>query len=171
KSQGIHDSLPRKVSDIIPLRSLRIGQRARVRHIRRRLQASGPRTGAAIKCVGGRQWVSLCASLPPCCLLCILPASLAHCAEVVLQVLSCPVGRALRRGAGQDDPHLQTRVSDVSVTPPLELTQPGVPDPRQRDPRATMGFEDTYWPLPPEGRVSFEDHTETWFPHLDYELT
>lgn len=116
------------MSDIIPLRSLRIGQRARVRHIRRRLQASGPRAGAAIKCVGGRQWVSLCASLPPCCVLCILPASLARCAEVVLQVLSCPVGRALRRGAGQDDPHLQTRVSDVNVTPPLELTQPGVWD-------------------------------------------
>lgn len=35
-------------------------------------------------------------------------------------------GRALRRGAGRDDPHLQTRVSDVSVTPALELTQPGL---------------------------------------------
>lgn len=116
------------MSDIIPLLSLRIDQRARVRHIRRRLRAAGPRAGAAIKCVGGRQRVSLCASLLRCCLLGIAPVFLARSAEVVLQVTPGPVGRALRREAGQDDPHLQTRVSDVSVTPPLELTQPGVWD-------------------------------------------
>jgi hypothetical protein len=44
--------------------------------------------------------------------------------RLVPQVSWGPVGRALRCGAGYDDPHLQTRVSDVHVTP-LLVTDPG----------------------------------------------
>lgn len=122
-----------------------------------------PRPGAGINGGGGGLQVSLCAR--PRSSRCPRPSLLStgrggglwrarHGSASCSRYPGVHVGRALRGAAGDDDPHLQTRVSDVHVTPPLftdpawggeaagrDLSEPcslsdlfQVPDPRLQDP-------------------------------------